>query len=199
MYKILFHVIESLYGQNIGCDKPLEVEEIIGPLFKAEHKLSDWERTLPANLKIVSSQQITTYSIEHSLRDDDYVQLRLRTILTLRYLNLCILLHRPILTKFLDFSSNTKDSHELRALQNVGSNSITVCIQSAIEVISLVHAAVQKTDGHRRLLGAWWFSLYYGRLPSFIYFGRSGLLTSYSVQCRSCHLWVSVPLSDDQR
>jgi hypothetical protein len=169
----MFHVIECLYGQNIGCDKPLEVEEIVGPLFKGEHKLSDWERTLPANLKIVSSQQISTYSIEPSLHDDDYVELRLRTILTLRYRNLCILLHRPILTKFLDLSSNKSDSHELRTLQNIGSNSITICIQSSIEVISLVHAAVLKTE-LRRLLGAWWFSLYYSRLPSLIYLGRRG-------------------------
>src|SRR3982074_2335479 len=72
LYKILFHIIECLYDQNIGCDKPLEVEEIVGPLFKGEHKLSDWERILPANLKVVSSQQINAYSIEHSLHDDDY-------------------------------------------------------------------------------------------------------------------------------
>lgn len=124
----------------------------------------DWERTLPANLKITSSMRIISRDVEHSLHEDEYTELRLRTILTLRYLNLCLLLHRPILTKYLDLVSSNSYSHELRLLQQVGSNSIKVCIQSSIEVISIVHAAVQKTEGRRSLLGAWWYSLYYSKL-----------------------------------
>ena len=169
----MFHAIDCLYGQNIGCEKPLEVGDIVAPLFNGEHQLMDWERTLPANLKITSSQQIISQTLEHSLLEDDYIELRLRTILTLRYLNLCLLLHRPILTKFLDLGSGNSYSHELRLLQQVGSNSIKVCIQSSIEVISIVHAAVQKTDGARSLLGAWWFSLYYSKLQSLMSLSRS--------------------------
>jgi hypothetical protein len=162
-----------LYGQNIGCDKPLEVGETVAPLFKAEHQLMDWERTLPANLKVTSSQEVILQNIENSLQEDDYIEQRLRTILTLRYLNLCLLLHRPILTKFLDLGSNNNYSHELRLLQQVGSNSIKVCMQSSIEVVSIVHAAVQKTDGHRTLLGAWWYSLYYSKLSLPMHSSRS--------------------------
>ena len=167
-------MIECLYGQNIGCDKPLEVGETVAPLFKGEHELMDWERTLPANLKITSSQQIMSRDVGHSLHDDDYVELRLRTILTLRYLNLCLLLHRPILTRFLDLDSIKSHPHELRVLQQVGSNSIKVCIQSSIEIVSIVHAAVQKNDRHRTLLGAWWYSLYYSKWSILVCIGRNG-------------------------
>ena len=91
--------------------------EIVAPLFNGEHQLMDWERAPPANLKTTSSQQITSRTLEHSLQDDDYIELRLRIILPLRYLNLCLLLHRPNLTKFLDLGSSNSYSHELRLLQ----------------------------------------------------------------------------------
>jgi hypothetical protein len=175
LYKILWHVIDSLYGQNLGCDKPLEVGETVAPLFKAEHQLMDWERTLPANLKVTSSEQISSQNIENPLHEDDYIELRLRTILTLRYLNLCLLLHRPILNKYLDLASSKTYSHELRLLQQVGSNSIKICMQSSVEVISIVHAAVHKTHKHRTLLGAWWYSLYYSKLQSPMHSVRSGI------------------------
>lgn len=175
LYKILWHIIDSLYGQNLGCDKPLEVGETVAPLFKAEHQLLDWERTLPANLKITSSQQVSLQNRDNPLQEDEYIELRLRTILTLRYLNLCLLLHRPILTKYLDLASNTNYSHELRLLQQVGSNSIKVCMQSSTEVIYIVHAAVQNTDGHRTLLGAWWYSLYYSKLSLLLHCGSAGI------------------------
>jgi hypothetical protein len=195
LYKILWCVIESLYGQNLGCDKPLEVGETMVPLFKAEHQLMDWERTLPANLKITSSQRIVSQSMENSLHEDDYVELRLRTILTLRYLNLCLLLHRPILTRYLDLASNNNHSHELRVLQQVGSNSIKVCIQSSIEVISIVHAAVQKTDGHRTLLGAWWYSLYYSKFSLTVPAGAGISNASQRSMLRSSSLDVCSYLS----
>lgn len=163
LYKILWHVIESLYGQNLGCEELLEFGETVASLFKAEHQLMDWERTLPPNLKITSSEQVCLQNVDNPLQEDDYVELRLRIILTLRYLNLCLLLHRPILTKYLDLASSSSYSHELRLLQQVGSNSIKVCMQSSTEVIAIVHAAVRKTNGHRTLLGAWWYSLYYSK------------------------------------
>ena len=175
LYKILFHIIDSLYGQNLDCGESLDVAQMVGPLFSGEHQLMDWERLLPSNLKTISSQQIVLKSIEKLLQDDDYIVLRLRTILTLRYLNLCLLLHRPILTKFLDVGNSNINSPDLRLLQQVGSNSLKVCVQSSIEIISIVHAAVQKTDGSRSLLGAWWFALYYSKSPLPMHFSRSGV------------------------
>ncbi len=90
-------------------------------------------------------------------------QLRLRFILTLRYTNVRILLHRPVLVKFLEGLSNPVDNHDFSMLQQVGAIHIQIAIKSAKEIICLVLSALQSASGRAKwgLLGAWWFSLYY--------------------------------------
>jgi len=87
---------------------------------------------------------------------------RFKIILTLRYHNTRILLHRPILVKFLDILGKpTVDKQELSLLQQIGSNSLKNCVESSMEIISIVHMIVKSIGVQRSLLGAWWFSLYY--------------------------------------
>lgn len=161
----MWSIIDSLYGQNISCDQPSEVGDTIARLFNIERELGDWERALPRNLRIWSSQDVLDNTNDMVTNENVRNENRLATILTLRYLNVRLLLHRPILIKFLDTSGKAdEDCHELTLLQKIGSNSIQLSMQSAIDIISIVHTAVHATGRKRELLGAWWFSLYYSTI-----------------------------------
>lgn len=161
----MWSIIDSLYGQNISCDQPSEVGDTIARLFNIERELGDWERALPRNLRIWSSQDVLDNTNDTVTNENVRNENRLATILTLRYLNVRLLLHRPILIKFLDTSGKADgDCHELTLLQKIGSNSIQLSMQSAIDIIGIVHAAVHATGQKRELLGAWWFSLYYSTI-----------------------------------
>ena len=152
----MWNVIDLLYGGNIGCDKPASVYDIVARLFKMELQLAEWERTLPPNLTIRLSSEIPSES------QDPYLLERFRVILTLRYHNIRILIHRVILVRFLDLLGNLNNGNQdLAMLQQIGSNSVKNCVQSSMEIISIVNLVVHSTGIRRSFLGAWWFSLYY--------------------------------------
>ena len=91
-----------------------------------------------------------------------FFSLKFSVILTLRYLHLRILLHRPILVKFLDACGKGGiDPHEERLLQQIGSNSMRICMESAMSTIDIIHELVPSSEWPKGLLGAWWYSLYY--------------------------------------
>lgn len=91
-----------------------------------------------------------------------FFSLKFSVILTLRYLHLRILLHRPILVKFLDARGKGGiDPREESLLQQIGSNSIQICMESAISIIDIIHELVHSMGWQKGLLGAWWYSLHY--------------------------------------
>ncbi len=123
-----------------------------------EQQLVDWKRLLPPNMDLIRSQDLSSEGEEPAESE------RFRIILTLRYHNLRILIHRLIVVKFLDMSGkNTTDDQQLALLQQIGSNSVQICVQSATEIISIVNLVVHAAGVRRTLLGAWWFSLYYSK------------------------------------
>lgn len=147
--------IDLLYSGNIACDIPASGFEIVGRLYQMEHQLLEWECTLPAHLSLRQSQDIPP---EEKADECE----RFRVLLTLRYHNLRILIHRPVLVKFLEIAgSSTADAQEIMILQQMGSNSVQRCVQSSMEIISIVNLIVHSLGIRRRFLGAWWFSLYY--------------------------------------
>jgi len=63
---------------------------------------------------------------------------------------------------FLDVCGKTnRDEQELSLLQQIGFNSVQICMHSSLEIISIVNTIVHATGSRREWLGAWWFSLYY--------------------------------------
>jgi hypothetical protein len=125
----------------------------------------DWQRTLPSHMRLVSIQDILPDRLPaaESSTENAWRQLRLRFILTLRYTNVRILLHRPVLVKFLEGLNNPMENQEFSLLQQMGAIHIQIATKSAKEIISLVLNALQSASGRSKwgLLGAWWFSLYY--------------------------------------
>lgn len=162
----MWQIIDSLYGQNIGCDEPMGLGDTVSRLFTIEQQLLDWERRLPTSLRLTASEEL--FATEPGAESSDAAKrnLKLRNILTLRYLNLRILLHRPILSRFLDAHADadgTQREADLVLLQQIGSNSIRICTQSATSIINIVHAVLAAQDWRRGRLDAWWFTLYYGK------------------------------------
>lgn len=158
----MWNVINLCYGGNIGCDRQMSVFDTVSRLFQMEQLLIEWKRQLPSSLTLRQSIDFLAVSSPH---DPIISSLeRFPVILTLRYHNLRVLLHRPVMVKFLDITGTTGvglDTQELSLLQQIGSNSIQICVQSSMEIIGLVSTLVASTGLRRTWLGAWWFSFYY--------------------------------------
>ncbi|KAJ5406403.1 C6 transcription factor [Penicillium sp. CMV-2018d] len=161
LYKQLFNIVDLLYGQNLGCDPPPTVSESVGHILSAEQHLVTWEKSLPQHMKLITVKNIRDGS--GKMPDPpQFFSLKFSVILTLRYLHLRILLHRPILVKFLDACGKGGiDPHEERLLQQIGSNSMRICMESSMSTIDIIHELVPSSEWPKSLLGAWWYSLYY--------------------------------------
>ncbi len=150
----MWNVITFSYGGNVGFDSPISVLDAASHLFKREQQLLDWEKSLPASLFLKKSQDIPA-------KDSDASE-KFRVILTLRYHNLRILLHRSMLVRFLDVIGEKDFTNpELAMLQQIGANSVHICVQSSMEIISIVSIIVNSGIVGHGMLGAWWFTLYY--------------------------------------
>ena len=91
-----------------------------------EHLLVEWERTLPLHMGLRSSQEIPSEGDDPDRRE------RFRVILTLRYHNVRILIYLFMLVRFLDICGKLgPDDAELGLSQQIGGNSVQICVQSA--------------------------------------------------------------------
>ena len=162
-------VIDRLYGNNIACSSTSNAVSTISHVYQIESLLLEWQQKLHPELKLIAAENLDPGHLppEADGNAEQWQRLRLRFILTLRYTNMRILLHRTILVKFLDGLNGAQDSQDASLLQQVGMDSIQIAIRSAKEIVRLIHHITQN-DGHhkmRGLLGAWWFSLYYSMIP----------------------------------
>ncbi|KAI6356234.1 hypothetical protein MCOR25_007924 [Pyricularia grisea] len=162
LYKIMWNVIDVLYEGNLGCESPKNIFDIASHLLRIEHQLLDWQHKLPLTMPLVQPAELiggTPTAAPSPL-------CRLRVILTLRYLNLRVLAHRPVLQSYLaelGAATVSGDSPAQRrtTLYQVGANSMRLCVQSATSIIEIVSHVVRSDGMTKQMLGAWWFSLYY--------------------------------------
>ncbi|GIJ92143.1 hypothetical protein Asppvi_011119 [Aspergillus pseudoviridinutans] len=161
LYKQMGNIIDQVYGQNLGCGPGLSVGETVGRVLSIENQLFSWVMALPECLRQLTLQGLRE-EIKQSENRPRPFSLKFRVILTLRYLHVQILLHRPILVKFLDASlaPGLEPSQE-RILNDIGYSSMNKCVESAMGIIDIIHELVSATGWQRDLLGAWWYSLYY--------------------------------------
>lgn len=156
LYKVQWKVIDSIYGQNLGCDQPLGEMETITQVFRLEQELSEWEHSLVQPLCLRTPSTVL-------LDQESALDERFRVILTLRYLNLQILLHRPFLTRCLDMRGKSSSGNQtVRSADHMAASSIETCVRSSENMISIVHSVVSAKPSVE-LLGAWWFSLYFSK------------------------------------
>ncbi|KAJ5662856.1 C6 transcription factor [Penicillium longicatenatum] len=161
LYKQLFVTVDLLYGQNLGCDPPHTVSQSVGHILTVEQQFVAWERSLPKNINVVTVKRIREG--DGDMPDPpQFHSLKFSVIITLRYLHLRILLHRPILVKFIDACRKGGiAAHEESLLQQIGSNSLQICMECAMSIIDIIHEVVHSSGWQKGLLGAWWFSLHY--------------------------------------
>lgn len=161
----MYHIIDSCYGQNLGFQDSSTNMEAVSLVLAGERQLEEWkQQLLPLLYLRVSEEPFGAQDLDKMDSNNQIVE-RFNVVLSLRFHNLRILLHRPFLEKFLDdYSGNDSNtqSTENKILHQVGINSVQTCVNSAKIIISIVHTVVSSTDWHRDLLGAWNYSLFYG-------------------------------------
>lgn len=167
----MWNILDLLYECNIGYPGN-SVLPITSNILQIEHQLLEWQSSLAPPSSLVTPQE---------LRGDGDVSLerRFRVILTLRYHNVRILAHRRMLDLYLGSIERTHGyDAEDSMLKQVGHRSKGICMQSASDLISIVHILLHSPELKRGLLGAWWFTLYYSQ---FIL-----LLLSHNLSWRDC-------------
>lgn len=161
LHQIMCKVIDTLYNHNIGCSTATPLADLASAIHQAEQQLVSWQASLPASLKLISAEELAADSGMLSLEK------KLRVILTLRYHNLRILAHRPVLDRYLQLLQGyIPDPHEASILWQISHRSKSSCFQSADAIVSVVSTTTHSSSEHRNLLGAWWFTLYYSMYGS---------------------------------
>ena len=165
---ILGNGLESLYDfdgkDENGRINPLSLSRKVDLIISLETRLESWRLALPEAIRPNKQGTVVLNNGSHSSLQ------RFAVILGLRYHNLRVLLHRSLLLPALSDHfqrenrvSNSEDSYEM--LRCIAQCSGDICVSSATSVIHIVMQASQ-VKPKRQLLGAWWFSLYYGISPS---------------------------------
>ncbi|KAI9925245.1 hypothetical protein MW887_006168 [Aspergillus wentii] len=127
-----------------------------------------------------------------AIMDNETTDLSVSFFNSTMYLNVRILLHRPILVKFIDTcGSSDRDTDELKLLQQIGMNSMQICTNCAMELIDLVHTFMSDSGWQRNLQGAWWFTLYYTFNASLVILGTLWACRDESVVGSSTSTLVS--------
>lgn len=122
--------------------------------------LRTWAANLPPYLSLCDSRS-------EILAQNSRVN-RLCVILTLRYHNLSILVHRPLLSATISHlfrKENDPINHPSYFVQ-LAMAEAQECIQSAETTIDVSYAVITSDSTSKNNLGAWYYTLYYGEYPS---------------------------------
>ncbi|KAK2478752.1 hypothetical protein H9L39_08126 [Fusarium oxysporum f. sp. albedinis] len=142
-------------------------------------ELSDWQNSLPQHLGLRSVDNMPQDANEDV---HDPLREKFRTILTLRYLNVQLLLHRPIFIRSLGtlLRESKTPYRNAGSINSMHANFDRVFVQVAENVIDIIYTILTRPDHGRHLIGAWWFTLYYAFSAALAIFGS--LLISFDAE-----------------
>lgn len=160
LYRLAWKVIGTLYGHNLGCEESPPETQIVSDILNLEQQLNEWRHNLPSPLYIRSAS-----NLPDKQRVEDQATERFRIILSLRCLNLQLLVYRPMLTISLSKCSSSANG---AAQRNGSLNYMHMTfnrnqIQIAEDIIEIIHTVLTDPGLGRDLIGAWWFTLYYSK------------------------------------
>lgn len=173
---MLYTILDSCYGQNLGFDAPLSPADSIPYLLEGQRQLDEWRLHLLPSLGLqVWDGPISAEDLER-LDEGSIQQHRFNIVLSMRYNNLRILLYRHRLESFLEtfWSTESTATHDMRPLRQMDLGSVESCVESAVSIISIVHCVATSSAWRRDLLGAWNYSLYYSTSMCFLLFIKHG-------------------------
>uniref|UniRef100_A0A0B7KNK2 Zn(2)-C6 fungal-type domain-containing protein n=1 Tax=Bionectria ochroleuca TaxID=29856 RepID=A0A0B7KNK2_BIOOC len=162
LYKILWHIMGSLYGHNLGCEETSDTN-MITQIFLIQHELNEWQDSLGPGLSLVTPENMLNVDSSNPIGE------RYRFVLTMRYLHAQLLLYRPVLTKLL--STDFDSSQSQQSISQMQLNLSDSCTDYARKIIYIVHSVLTRPDLGKHFLGAWWFTLYYVFNASLLVFG----------------------------
>lgn len=137
LYAILYNVLDSCYGQNLGFEDPASVSSAISRVFDGQRQLDLWRLQLVPSLGF----RVWDTPVE-KMNKDLIICHRFSIVLSVRYNKLRILLHRrhlESLLKSLGTSEDDSSSVDKRLLRQMSFNSVETCVESVIAIISIVH------------------------------------------------------------
>ncbi|KAK5117687.1 hypothetical protein LTR62_005110 [Meristemomyces frigidus] len=165
MYLVLGKVIERVYEANVGpLADNVAIPKLMVDVLQADQELSAFAAALPPALRIISSTELSNIS---SPTTDPQAH-RFRLILTVRLLNVRLLLHRRVLSYVLSQSRTDTNSRDSFYPLSVAGGSLDLCVDAALETIAIISQTTQPN----RLLPIWWWSAY---------FSFTAALTAYGV------------------
>ncbi|KAJ5220557.1 transcriptional regulatory protein GAL4, partial [Penicillium chermesinum] len=163
LYDVMYRIIDSCYGQNLGLDETRSDSDLLTVILKGEEQLHAWKSSLASLQMSLYTEPIGKDTLQN-MKSSNKILHRFTIVLSVRYHNLNILLHRPSLEKFLDVCGRGASNNEHASqcmIQHFGIASIEKCVLSAMTVISIVRTVVLAEGWQRDLLGAWNYSLFY--------------------------------------
>ncbi|RSL38136.1 hypothetical protein CEP53_015143 [Fusarium sp. AF-6] len=168
LYRIMGRIITTLYGSNLGCDEQQSETVTVTSIIQFGQELTDWQNNLPPQLALRVSADLP---LEGEIQDPTTERVRL--ILSHRYLNVQLLLHRPSFIRssgalLRDPMISTRNPAPVNHMQ---SNFDRTFVQVAENIIEIIHTVLTRPDLGRHLIGAWWFTLYYAFSAALAIFG----------------------------
>jgi hypothetical protein len=128
-------------------------------VFSLEDRLANWRKALPDTLALPISPEVS----QRAGHDPSIG--RLKTILWLRYNSVRTLLHRVVIEGLLGRTDTVTASpggdDQADPLHRLNIASVDICVDSAMESLNTLYQAAGTQD----LLPAWWYSIYYSKLP----------------------------------
>lgn len=114
--------------------------------------MNTWRAQLPAELRVKSKDEIMKCLNASSIFS------HLSTVLTLRYLMARLLLHRPVVSRFLDCKNEQGCFENSEFLELFGGPNLKLALRSASEMIDIIFSL---SEHQHLMLTTWWFSIYY--------------------------------------
>lgn len=159
IYRIMGASIETQYKGNIGAAGWQDEDEkaIIHTALGLRSDLERWVTNLPPTYSLLSAD---SPELKTSSRMN-----KLRSILTVRYHNVSMLINRPLLCvslRHLSRMSSTKNT-KLTGTSKQAMQLAFSCIQSAEAVIGIAVSVLGDGPVEDSNLGVWFFTLHYGK------------------------------------
>ncbi|CEL11170.1 hypothetical protein ASPCAL14275 [Aspergillus calidoustus] len=154
---VLSRTLDLIYDSNLGTEEKIPSYELITRILRLRQSLEEWTTPLPTHMTLIKAQECMTDIGKNPTID------RFRIILTMRYHNLRLLIHRAILMRLCELIDDCDDvdSSDTLVLQDIARSTVYISIESATEMIGIVRSLVEMQWAQRGLLGVWWCALYH--------------------------------------